>query len=164
MSSMCPGRRRPGRSLWRPGRVAATVGLCGGALLICGCGAGGGVHSARSKPPMAPTHTVVSGGRAPLAPTETAPASGSQVLTIDYANGIITPSLITVNAGTTVRWINQDRVAHNVVSTSGPAHFTSPTLRFDGTFEYTFSTPGVVTYESSLQPKAMQGTITVAKA
>ncbi len=153
MASVCPGHSFPGRGLWRPGRVVATAGLCGAALLICGCGAGDGTHIAASKPPAAPTDTVA-----------VATSEGRAVLTIDYANGVIAPSLITVNAGTTVRWLNQDHVAHNVVSTSGPADFKSPTLRFGESFEYKFSTPGVVTYESSLQPKAMQGSITVAKA
>lgn len=69
------------------------------------------------------------------------------------------PKSITVKAGTTVTWTNQDSVKHNVVSDSdgGP---DGPLLSKGETYSYTFAKAG--TYDYHCQPHPyMKGTVTV---
>ncbi len=70
---------------------------------------------------------------------------------------------ITVDAGQTITWINDDDHPHTV--TSGP--WGQPTGMFDTgimqpgeTFRFTFTEPGVYPYYCALHP-GMQGVITV---
>jgi plastocyanin len=69
-----------------------------------------------------------------------------------------TPSTITVTAGTTVTWTNQDMVVHNVVS--NPALFNSGSMANGATFSFKFSTSGTYSYSCTLHP-SMVGTVVV---
>lgn len=73
-------------------------------------------------------------------------------------NFIFSPNPITVAAGTTVRWTNQDDIPHNIVSDD--KSFKSKALDTDETFAYTFTKPGTYTYFCSIHPK-MTGKIVV---
>jgi plastocyanin len=73
-------------------------------------------------------------------------------------NFVFSPNPVTVPAGTTVRWTNQDDIPHNVVS--GDKSFKSKVLDTDETFTYTFTKPGTYTYFCSIHPK-MTGKIVV---
>ena len=73
-------------------------------------------------------------------------------------NFIFSPNPITVVAGTTVRWSNQDDIPHNIVSDD--KSFKSKALDTDETFTYTFTKPGTYTYFCSIHPK-MTGKIVV---
>jgi plastocyanin len=73
-------------------------------------------------------------------------------------NFIFSPNSITVAAGTTVRWTNQDDIPHNIVSDD--KSFKSKALDTDETFAYTFTKPGTYTYFCSIHPK-MTGKIVV---
>ncbi|MDX1495432.1 MAG: plastocyanin/azurin family copper-binding protein [Longimicrobiales bacterium] len=72
------------------------------------------------------------------------------------------PSTVTIDAGTQVRWINVSTVLHTVTP-DGHSEWTAATLADDGdTFIHTFNTPG--TYEYYCEPHVgsnMRGTITV---
>jgi plastocyanin len=72
-------------------------------------------------------------------------------------NFTFAPQKLTVKAGTTVTWINQDDIPHTVVSTG---HFRSKPLDTGDKFTYTFTTPGSFVYFCSLHPH-MQAAITV---
>lgn len=80
------------------------------------------------------------------------------------ANGSLefSPSAVTINAGTQVRWVNVSAVLHTVTP-DGHSEWTAATLADDGdTFVHTFDTPG--TYEYFCEPHVgqnMRGTITV---
>ena len=67
------------------------------------------------------------------------------------------PQKLTVKAGTTVTWINQDDIPHTVVSTG---HFRSKPLDTGDKFTFTFTTAGSFAYFCSLHPH-MQASITV---
>jgi plastocyanin len=67
------------------------------------------------------------------------------------------PQQLTVKAGTTVTWINEDDIPHTVVSTG---HFRSKALDTDDKFSFTFTTPGSYQYFCGLHPH-MQGTVVV---
>jgi plastocyanin len=76
-------------------------------------------------------------------------------------NFAFSPSAITVKAGSSVTWINQDGTDHTVVSDTGsPVAFASQNLPNGGSFSVTFSKPGTYTYHCSIHP-SMTGTITV---
>jgi amicyanin len=62
------------------------------------------------------------------------------------------PSTLTVPVGTTVTWINQDDVPHNVVSTEGKT-LKSPVLDTDQKFSYTFTQAGTYPYYCAIHPK-----------
>jgi plastocyanin len=72
-------------------------------------------------------------------------------------NFTFAPQTLTVKAGTTVTWINEDDIPHTVVSTG---HFRSKPLDTGDKFTYTFPTAGSFAYFCSLHPH-MQASITV---
>ena len=69
-----------------------------------------------------------------------------------------TPSTITVTAGTTVKWTNDDGVNHTVTSNTGI--FNSGTIGNNGTYSYTFSAAGTYLYHCALHA-GMTGTVVV---
>ena len=69
------------------------------------------------------------------------------------------PSTLAVPVGTTVTWVNQDDVPHNVVSTEGKT-LKSPVMDTDGKFSYTFTTAGTYPYYCGIHPK-MTGKVVV---
>jgi amicyanin len=69
------------------------------------------------------------------------------------------PATLTVPAGTTVTWINQDDMPHNIVSSEGKT-LKSPILDTDQTFSYTFASVGTYPYYCGLHPK-MTGKVIV---
>ncbi len=76
-------------------------------------------------------------------------------------NFAFSPSAITIKAGTSVTWINQDGTDHTVESDPGSAvTFASRNLPDGGSFSFSFSKPGTYTYHCSIHP-SMTGTITV---
>lgn len=80
----------------------------------------------------------------------------NEVFIIDMA---FSPSSLSVSAGTTVKWTNQDAVVHTV--TSVPAGlFDSGSIPKGGTFSYTFSTAGTYNYYCAIHP-SMLGVVIV---
>jgi len=61
------------------------------------------------------------------------------------------PASLTVAAGTTVTWTNNDDVPHTVVSDDKV--FKSKALDTDDKFSYTFTKPGTYNYFCSVHPK-----------
>lgn len=58
------------------------------------------------------------------------------------------PESLTIKAGTTVRWVNEDSAPHSVESPS----FDSSTLVKRKTFEHTFEKPGIYDYNCGIHP------------
>lgn len=73
-------------------------------------------------------------------------------------NFTFSPQTLTVPAGTTVMWKNQDDIPHTVTSTTKA--FKSQALDTDDSFSFTFTTAGVYEYFCSLHPH-MTGKIVV---
>ena len=71
------------------------------------------------------------------------------------------PQRITVKAGTTVTWINEDDVPHTIASSSKV--FKSKALDTADKFSFTFTTPGTYDYFCSLHPH-MTGAVVVEAA
>jgi len=89
-------------------------------------------------------------------PVISAPAAPDSKVEID--NFAFSPARITVKAGTTVAWLNADDTPHRVASSS--KLFKSKVLDTDGSFSFTFTTPGMYEYFCSLHPY-MTGTVVV---
>ena len=71
------------------------------------------------------------------------------------------PQHITVKAGTTVTWTNEDDAPHTVASSA--KLFKSKALDTGDKFSFTFTTPSTYAYFCSLHPQ-MTGTVTVEAA
>jgi plastocyanin len=71
------------------------------------------------------------------------------------------PQRITVKAGTTVTWTNEDDVPHTVASSI--KFFKSKTLDTADKFSFTFTTPGTYAYVCSVHPY-MTGAVVVEAA
>jgi plastocyanin len=98
-----------------------------------------------------------------LAVTAVAPATSAQAMDtqVKIDNFTFAPQRITVKAGTTVTWMNDDDIPHTVASNS--KLFKSKTLDTEDKFSFTFTTPGSYEYFCSLHPH-MTGAIVVEAA
>ena len=79
---------------------------------------------------------------------------------VKIGNFTFGPQELKVKAGTTITWTNEDDIPHTVVS---PNNFRSKVLDTEGTYSFTFTTPGTYKYFCSLHPH-MTGTIVVEAA
>ena len=91
----------------------------------------------------------------------TAAAAEVEDAAVKIDNFTFTPQHLTVKAGTTVTWTNQDDIPHAVASSTKA--FKSKTLDTDDKFSFTFTTVGVYEYFCSLHPH-MTGMIVVEAA
>jgi plastocyanin len=91
------------------------------------------------------------------------PASGTVVHTdhVRIQNFAFAPSTITVTAGTTVTWTNEDGTQHDVFAPS--VGLKSPVLNQNDTYTHTLSQPGTYHYICSIHP-FMHGTVVVTAA
>jgi plastocyanin len=77
------------------------------------------------------------------------PASGAEVKIDNFSFG---PASVTVPAGTTVTWTNNDDVPH-VVTSDDNKMFKSKALDTDDRFSFTFTKPGTYNYYCAIHPK-----------
>ncbi len=84
------------------------------------------------------------------------PAPAGPTIRID--NFVFGPDIVTVTVGTTVTWINQDDIPHNVIATD--KSFKSKVMDTDERFSFTFTKPGEYGYFCGLHPH-MTGKIVV---
>jgi plastocyanin len=87
--------------------------------------------------------------------TPSAHCTEGSAVTID--NFTFRPAVLTVKAGTTVTWTNNDDIPHQVVAAGT---FKSKVLDSDDSYSFTFARPGDYVYFCSLHPH-MTGTIKV---
>jgi amicyanin len=85
------------------------------------------------------------------------PGGGTPVSISDFK---FNPATLTIPAGTTVTWTNQDEEPHTIAAKDGSFH--SPGLDTHGTYSYTFTNPGSYDYICSIHP-FMTGTVVVTK-
>ena len=70
--------------------------------------------------------------------------------TVDIDNFAFTPAALTVTAGTTVTWKNEDDSPHRIGDQNGT--FKSAALDTDDTFSHTFAAPGEYPYICTIHP------------
>jgi plastocyanin len=132
--------------------VAAGIALLAGTALAVGIMTSPTTSTAAASAP-APRgiEQMMPGMAMPRAGT---PGSGQDVpvatTSIGIQNFAFVPTTVTVRAGSTVTWINQDQDAHTVTAMAGPFH--SPTLNTGQSFHYTFTTPGRYDYLCTIHP------------
>ncbi len=93
----------------------------------------------------------------PSLPTQATPTSDNNSQNIVIKNFKFEPSSITIKAGTTVTWTNQDKAPHTIVSDDQTFNGNTDS---NGTFSYTFKKSGTYNYYCSIHP-SMIGTIIV---
>ena len=126
---------RKGTASW----TFAPLALFAAALVAGACGGGGGndAYGERSAIEM----------------------SGSSV-TVELKDIWFRPQAIRVKPGTTVTWVNNDPVVHNVRQVE--SIFLSPDVVQPGdTFSYTFDTPGKYRYQCTFHHPSMNGVVIV---
>jgi plastocyanin len=77
-------------------------------------------------------------------------AAAASPATIDIDNFAFTPPTLTVTAGTTVIWKNEDDSPHRIGDKNGT--FKSAALDTDDTFSHTFAAPGEYPYICTIHP------------
>jgi len=102
-----------------------------------------------------------------LAIGRSANTSANVTIVVGAANSGVaapfSPANYTTKAGSTITWVNEDSIAHTVVSTSVPAgasSFSSGPIQYGNVYSVTLTTPGTYKYECSIHP-FMTGTIIV---
>jgi len=78
--------------------------------------------------------------------------------TVQIRNFAFTPTVLTIDRGTTVTWANGDDEPHAIVATNQAFH--SGALDTNGHYSFTFNTAGEFSYFCSLHPM-MRGKIIV---
>jgi plastocyanin len=126
-------------------KLAATTTCVAAALVLAACG--GGEDSTESSSSPAATATATA--------TEAASADTVTVKAFNFQ-----PDPITVKAGTTVKWVNEDGAEHDV--TADDESYKGDLEADGGTFEHTFEEPGTYDYVCSLHSgPGMKGQVVV---
>ena len=89
---------------------------------------------------------------------EAVSAAAASPATVKIDNFAFAPATLTVTAGTTVTWKNEDDSPHRIGDKNGT--FKSAALDTDDTFSHTFTVPGEYAYICTIHPY-MAGTIIV---
>ena len=85
-------------------------------------------------------------------------AGAASPATVKIDNFAFAPATLTITAGTTVTWKNDDDSPHRIGDKNGT--FKSAALDTDDTFSHTFTVPGEYAYICTIHPY-MAGTIIV---
>jgi len=117
-------------------------------LMLAGCtNAGSSANSAAAETTMAVMTTTAAAGETTAAAAETNTADSTQVI---CKNNKFIPDTLTVKAGTTVTWVNQDGYIHTVTSGTSPKDlsglFDSGNINGGGTFSFKFDKAGTYDY------------------
>ncbi len=137
-------------------RTNITPLLVGGliaitAIVFAACG--GGSDTTGAGYGMAAMDTAAGAGG--TGATASTPVATDTVQIDDFA---FSPATVTVAAGSTVVWTNDDSIQHDVAFDGGG--IASRTLGHNDTFSYTFPTAGTYPYICSIHP-FMHGTVIV---
>jgi plastocyanin len=97
------------------------------------------------------------------APLFGAPPAAAATHSITISGYAFAPAAMTITAGDTVTWTNEDQAPHDVTTTSAPAAIHGATMGKGQSWSYTFTTPGRYSYICSIHPD-MTATLTVVAA
>jgi amicyanin len=123
-----------------------------GAIVLAACGGGGGSNASAGD--MAGMAMPPGAG----ANATNAPAAAVATDAVHIKNFAFSPAAVTVKAGSTLVWTNDDSIQHDVTFDGGG--IKSATLNHNDTFSHTFPTAGTYHYICSIHP-FMHGTVIV---
>lgn len=105
-------------------------------------------------------------GDVPTGASDVVDKTGERLVTVTMKNTAFTPQKIKVTAGTTVRWVNEDSVRHNVVALNENDQSGLPAQNElfgnGGRYEYTFNNIGTFEYKCTPHP-FMTGSVEVVQ-
>ena len=90
-----------------------------------------------------------------------APAAAATTKTVSIKRAAFSPATVSIVAGDSIRWRNDDTQNHQIVSTTGA--FASPVLARGRTYTFRFDVAGTYRYRDALNP-SVTGTVRVAGA
>ena len=122
-----------------------------GAIVLAACGGGGG-KSAAANDMAGMAMAAQKAGNAAGASTAVATDA------VHIKNFAFSPATITVKAGSTVVWTNDDSIQHDITFDGGG--IASNVMNHNDTFSHTFPTAGTYHYICSIHP-FMHGTVIV---
>jgi plastocyanin len=104
------------------------------------------------------------GGGGQQQPAETGGGGGGGGAQVSMKNIQFHPADVTIKAGQTVTWTNDEAISHDVDGKGQGVHFSSgPTggMSEGATFKFTFDKPGKYDYVCRVHAPGMAGTVTV---
>jgi plastocyanin len=168
-------RRASPRRGWAPALALASV-WAAAALAATGCGSSKSGESSTAASPVSgstsstsstgangkPKEGIVPNGKINYAnPSPNAPVQSGTVK-IKYHEITIEPDTLRVKVGSTIEWVNEDPVEHNVTSEPGaPSRIASGNFGEGHNFRFTVTKPGIIHYKCTNHPATMNGTIEV---
>lgn len=162
---MRPNHHSPARFLAMARPAAIAIGVT--AFVACGGGKnestlnGSANTTATSAvvPAAAPSTTAATTPAAATGPT-TPVAAPAKAGAVTISNFAFSPAELTVPAGTTVTWTNQDDTNHSIMDTSAMHTPVSKNLAKGDTFSITYPKAGSYSYICGIH-NYMMGTVTV---
>ena len=137
-------------------------------LFLAACGPGGADSRSSSETQSTTASSAATNSNTDMSnmqmPATLSPVAGKEMATQSTPNQVMVenfsfqPGTLTVNAGTTVTWVNHDDEPHTVNENNKT--FKSGALDTDGKFSYKFTSPGTYSYFCSIHPR-MKGQIIV---
>ena len=139
-------------------------------LLLLGAGCTtttGGDVDVQTETDVSQTNTITDTNTAPTPAEEETPADQAMTAVVTITAGGFNPSILTVKAGTTVTFTNNDIIGHWVASNPHPSHTglagfdaKAAVAALGGTYSYTFTKTGSFGYHDHLNP-SLTGTVVV---
>lgn len=155
-------------------RAAVALAATAALMLIAGCGSGKsgeastagssatGSTSSSSSVPSTPKSGLTTNAKINYASPPAGAPVQSGTVKIKYHEITIEPDTLRVKVGSTIEWINEDPVEHNVTSEPGaPSKISSGNFGEGHTFRFTVTKPGIIHYKCTNHPATMNGTIEV---
>jgi plastocyanin len=136
-------------------RVALMSVLLVALVVLVGC-SGSSSGGATSVPPAG--GSTSSGGSGSSGASSSSGGTSSSGSAVSIANFAFSPPSLTIKAGQTVTWTNNDSVAHTI--TADDNSFDSGQVAPGATYQHTFAKAGTVSYHCSIHP-SMTANITV---
>jgi plastocyanin len=133
-----------------------ALALASTALALAGCGGGGSSTSSGSGSTSGGATSTPAGGNG-----GGSGGAAAGPVAVAMKNIAFVPTSVRVKVGQKITWTNNDSVAHNVTATSG-ASFRSSDFSQGGSFSYTPTKAGTISYVCTLHP-GMNGTIVVTR-
>jgi plastocyanin len=138
-----------------PRRAAYPLILVLAVVTTGACTTAAAQTPASALPTPVPPMSLMTMTPAKPAHADVSPISGPRV---DVENFNFVPATLTVQAGSTVTWVNHDDAPHTI--TASDKSFSSLSLETDAQFSFKFDKPGTYTYFCAIHP-FMTASVTV---